>query len=489
LWLKTIRITEGQLFKKIDFSKGINHIFSRDNHYGKTLLLRFILYGLGFPIPNLDGVSLKDCQINLIMIDGAESIEVKRHGKDILVSGRKIESNYVLPRETHQVLRHIFNIDNYVLLDNILGSMFVEQSRGWTLYNQGNVIGDNRFLIDDFVKSFSYDDIHDLIEQKKILKKELDKYKKLLSLLGDPDTLDTFIDKTDLTEIESIQSRINMINFQISSLNKEKRRLEDSRRNNKKFLEYVDKMKLVISIDGKEYRLQSNMIVSSEDTTNLVNARLQNVNLNIKYNQRELNKLQSDLDKKLESNTGDKLIKSLSITPVSELKIDASRIRSMEKLTENAITAVQRKIDNTSADESIIETIDQFIKDNLRTMNLAPEKFFKDVDEICMMHKELKRYAGTYLLLIVLAFRLSYLSTISQQIGIDLPLIIDSPRNGELDTSNMTRVIKILNEYGKKYQIIIASIDPLENLNVDNRVTLDSFEKLVNDSIDPPYFE
>ena len=484
LWLKTIKITEIRCFREFNFSEGINHIYSHKNHYGKTLLLRFILYGLGFSIPNLKQVSLGDCRIQLTIMDGSESIEVKRDGKTITVSGRGIKKSYILPRETQPVLKHIFDIDNPILLNNILGSMFIEQSRGWTLYNQGNVIGDNRFMIDEFVKSFSNTDNDDLFKQKYTLNKELEKYKKLLSLLSNKETLEHYFNNVDVTEINALQSKINLTSLQLNLLNKEKRRLEESKRNNKKFLEYIDQMKLVISVDEKEYLLQHNMIVSSEDTTRLVDTRLQNVSHNIKIKKNELDSLQADLDKKLRSDDGDKLIKSLSILPASELNIDIEKIKSMEKLTENALVATQKKIDETAMDDKVIETIDGYIKKNLCMMDLNPEDYFSGVDQICMIHKELKQYAGTYLTLMVLAFRLSYLSTIMEKIGINLPLIIDSPRNGEIDSDNIAKIIKILNQYGKKHQIIIASIDSLEGLNVDKKITLDSLKKLINNSID-----
>lgn len=488
MWLKVVKITEGQYFKEINFSEGINHIYSHDNHYGKTLLLRFILYGLGFSIPNLKQISMEDCQIRLVIIDGSESIKVKRHGKEIVITGRGTEKYYLLPQEKQSVLKHIFGTDNTLLLNNILGSIFIEQSRGWTLYNQGNVIGDNHFGIDEFVKSFSYTDNYNLFEQRKTLKKELDKYKKLLSLLNNKTTLDHYVDDVDVSEIETLQYKIDLIKHQIILLNKEKRRLEESRKNNKRFLEYIDQMKLVISIDEKEYLLRHDMIVSSEDTTSLVDARLQVVIRNIKNKQYELTKLQLDLDDRFKSDDDNKLIKSLSIMPASELNVDISKIKSMKQLTENAIATIQKRIDEVATDETIIKTIEECIRNNIRAMDLDPDILFKDVDKICMMHKELKQYAGTYLLLIVLAFRLSYLSTISQELGINLPLIIDSPCNGELDSSNIARIIKVLNEYGKNHQIIIASINSLDGLHISNKVTLDSLEKLIDTPIDSSFF-
>ena len=48
----SIYIKEGIYQKKIDFKDGVNLIFSKKNSRGKTTLLRILLYGLGYSIPN-----------------------------------------------------------------------------------------------------------------------------------------------------------------------------------------------------------------------------------------------------------------------------------------------------------------------------------------------------------------------------------------------------------------------------------------------------
>ena len=46
--IKSINITEGFFYRKIKFQDGINLIFSKKNSCGKTTLLRFLLYSLGY---------------------------------------------------------------------------------------------------------------------------------------------------------------------------------------------------------------------------------------------------------------------------------------------------------------------------------------------------------------------------------------------------------------------------------------------------------
>lgn len=52
----SIRIKEGMYERKVDFSDSVNLIYSTKNSRGKTTLLRFLLYGIGYPIPNTKGI-------------------------------------------------------------------------------------------------------------------------------------------------------------------------------------------------------------------------------------------------------------------------------------------------------------------------------------------------------------------------------------------------------------------------------------------------
>ena len=49
---QSIRIKEGFAERTFEFTNGVNLIFSKENSKGKTTLLRFMLYSLGYNIPN-----------------------------------------------------------------------------------------------------------------------------------------------------------------------------------------------------------------------------------------------------------------------------------------------------------------------------------------------------------------------------------------------------------------------------------------------------
>lgn len=50
--IKSIRIKNGLFSRYVEFSDYANLIHSQENSKGKTTLLRFLLYSLGYSIPN-----------------------------------------------------------------------------------------------------------------------------------------------------------------------------------------------------------------------------------------------------------------------------------------------------------------------------------------------------------------------------------------------------------------------------------------------------
>ena len=60
---QSIRIKEGLVERSFCFTKGANLIFSHENSKGKTTLLRFMLYSLGYNIPNTRKIKFDRCEV------------------------------------------------------------------------------------------------------------------------------------------------------------------------------------------------------------------------------------------------------------------------------------------------------------------------------------------------------------------------------------------------------------------------------------------
>lgn len=65
--IKSIHIKEGLFSRFIEFSDSANLIHSKQNSKGKTTLLRFLLYSLGYNIPNTRKIKFERCEVEIVV--------------------------------------------------------------------------------------------------------------------------------------------------------------------------------------------------------------------------------------------------------------------------------------------------------------------------------------------------------------------------------------------------------------------------------------
>ena len=151
------------------FSK-TNLIHSEKNAKGKTSLVRLLLYSLGYNIPATKGLkSFNNITTEAIVENNNETYIIKRYFRYITVEEkRRPTTEYILPEQEKELHKKIINIDNKQIIDNLLGSYYIDQDKGWTLLNRGKVIGDIRFNIENLISGITNSDI---TEDKEKIKK------------------------------------------------------------------------------------------------------------------------------------------------------------------------------------------------------------------------------------------------------------------------------------------------------------------------------
>lgn len=154
---KSIRIKEGLFERNIVFSNKVNMIFSKKNSRGKTTLLRFLLYSLGYNIPNTKKFKFSNCEVETnIESETVGSVVLFRTDKDfvdVVIDGNK--QTYILPEQQDELHEKIFGTANKDVLNNLLGAFYADQEKGWTLLNRGTVIGSIRFNIEELIRGLS----------------------------------------------------------------------------------------------------------------------------------------------------------------------------------------------------------------------------------------------------------------------------------------------------------------------------------------------
>ena len=140
---KSISIKEGMFERTIDLDATVNLIHSHENSKGKTTLLRFLLYSLGYNIPSTRKIKFEQCEVKTVIETETSGLITLFRGSNsyIVASIRDEESTFLLPDQQNSLHELLYGTDNPDILNNVLGAFYVDQEKGWTLLNRGIVIG------------------------------------------------------------------------------------------------------------------------------------------------------------------------------------------------------------------------------------------------------------------------------------------------------------------------------------------------------------
>lgn len=479
---QSIRIKEGFAERTIDFADGVNLIFSNGNSKGKTTLLRFMLYSLGYNIPNTRKIKFDRCEVvSTIFVDNSGEIVLARYSNDFIEATIADEKKtYILPDQLHDLHKIIFGTDSIDVLNNILGAIYADQEKGWTLLNRGTAIGSIRFNIEELIRGLSGCDCSDLIRKEKQLAKELSKYRQMASVakyreqvVAESGTL-----VSDSYSVES-DAAIAQLLMQQKSLQSELKRIDKSLSDNKRVRQYVAEMKLTIQLpDGTIFPVTADSIVGLSDTIDFLIAKRKIISADLRSAMHQLAAMQKEQSHESEQLT---LFQSESMIDIfdrqiSSVPINAIAIEKEIKRLEKSLKAVKQEITRqTRSDAGVTKAL----YDNM--VKYATELGVGNSETIASSYlftSNLKELSGAVLHKTVFAFRLAYIIEIEKYLGIKLPVILDSPSGKEVDQANIQLMVNILKRDFSDNQIIIASIfqydfETVKTIEIVNRLIED----------------
>ena len=480
--IESIHIEEGFFKRDIDFTASVNLIHSIKNSCGKTTLLRFILYALGYQIPNTKRIKFDHCDVRTkIWCENQGELILERENTGILnLIKDKEQKTYVLPDQEDEIHSVIFSTDEPDILHNILGSFYIDQEKGWTLLNRGVVIGSIHFNIEELVRGLSGIDCTKLIAQGKELDRQISKYKEMSGVAAYRDQIqeEAGYVGTDTFE-EEANTELDLLIIEQSQLKKELRRISTTISDNNRFKKFITDMKLLVKGPNDEIiPVNENNIVSFNDITDLLKAKRKMISTKLHDVDSKIEKLNNQ---KIKENEQLQFIKMLS--PIEAFDKSVSRIpldsrvidRKMKDLKE------QRKLvqDRISRTTNMNNSVSKEISDDI--IAYAKELGVGDEDSISPSYlytSNLKELSGAVLHKTVFAFRMAYIKSIEKKLKIKLPIILDSPTGKEVDKSNVALMMKILERDFSDHQIIIASI--YDNYFNDEYV-IEIKDKLINE--------
>jgi hypothetical protein len=462
------------------FSSDTTLIFSKENSVGKSTLLRILFYSLGYNIPGTQKIKFDKLYTELEIEIKEKNYLINRHDKEIeiWVDNSKVEE-YVLPEQQKEVMEFLFDSSNSGVVENILGAIYLDQDKGWTLLNRGIVIGSIRFNIETLIAGLSEIDISEENRMLDIYERQLKKYKGLREINDYQKEFFKLDTISDMNEVEKINDRIAVLSSKKNIIQRKLKDLNQTIEKNSSFISQLEKLKLQVIApkSGEIVPVNKKTISDYSNNVNFLKTRKWSLKEEIEKYNTEIEKLQN---KKLEfegqldlfnsSNSIDKtnqLLQTVSIdTAVVETQIEtlSSQVKDIKEQR-------QRKLSNRTG--VVYRMTDMVVK---YAEMLEVDQFLMHTENLLFINR-LKDLSGTVLHKLVLCFKLSYIKMIEEYLGLKLPIVLDSPSGREITEKNISEMFYIIETDFKDNQKIIASIYN-DIFKFNELIELNSQEKL-----------
>ena len=460
--IKSIYISRGLFCTERSFESGFNLIFSKKNSTGKTTLMRCILYGLGYAVPGTKKFNIETCNIKVVIEkDDGTLLMLNRNTSDSieLIEG-DAQNSYALPVQVKELHKKIYGTDNEDIINNLLGAIYADQEKGWTLLNRGKAIAGVHFNIDELIRGLSGRNCANILLRKKKVEENIKKYKQILNIAAYRESIASASGSLTLDSYNRERLlKLDQFRAERDALKKEIKRLDENIKNNKKTIELIDDMKLVIRLDsGEEIGVTRDMIVGAADSIDLLQAKKKLLIPRLERILKEIETLELEIKEEEEQLS---LFPTESLADVFDRKMTAVDISSID--VKRVISALEKER------KALGNQISQFTNDSndvTQSMIKTVQKYMGELGDSeaekmswrYLFTSNLKELSGAVLHKTVFSFRLAYIIEIEKALGIKLPILLDSPKGKEVDDINIGKMMQILQRDFPDNQIIIASI-------------------------------
>ena len=465
-------------FMKIKNYKGLDYrydfsdntmIFSKDNSKGKTTLIRFILYALGYSIPATEGIGdFDDLEFELNVDSGDKNLTILRQASEARVLCGEKENTYKLPEQENDLQSLIFGIDNLTILNNLLATYYIDQEKGWTLLNRGKIIGNIRFNIEEFIAGISNIKIDELLVEKKTLNSEIKKYRYFKNAIDinaefeDEEDNSLQCNKFDMNDLIQ-QQKENEI--KLKKIKNERKKLEEIMLTNKGFAEMIANYGLLINHNGEEFILTKDELSDFDQMQSILKIRLNNLKIKELKLKKDLENIVISINEKNCLFETEDLLETMQKS-IENLGIDISQIDKILKQLVNKRNLINNQIkDKLSFNNQQLFDFYEIIIKYAKELRIV--QFISNKSPKFVLTNKLKGLSGRVLAQLCFVFKLSYILAIEKNYGIILPIIIDSPRTNELSEESTNDMMNILKRDFSKHQIITASIYNSNVINFD----------------------
>lgn len=463
--------------KRFDFNANFNLIYSKKNSVGKSTLLRFLFYALGYNVPGTKRIKFHNCTVICNFENEKENMETRRLNNSItLTINKKDNYSFILPNEEINLQSLIWGTTNQAILKNLLGAIYMDQDKGWTLLNRGTVIGSIHFNIEELVQGLSDRDVTELREKQKAVELELKKYQQLQNIIDYKEHVSKSANNIDFPNYTSeLENQIQLLTFDKNELENKLKSIEEVKNENTQFTNFIERMKLVVKDQhtGNTVPVNKSTILHFDDNQRYIDTRynmlkIKLVNLNTKLSElkQQLRDSYNLIDVQSEVEKLDSQIVHLDINPEQIRKIINQLSKENKKLKKSILN---KTIINNAIVDNLHKSITKFARKLgvIDVINPSTDYIFTS---------DLKSLSGAVLHKVVFSFKMAYILEIQKIIGIKLPIVLDSPSGREVDQENISETMNILMDEFTENQVIIASIykykelHPLHTIQIKNKL-------------------
>ena len=449
--------------KRVEFDSSRNYIFSKTNGTGKSTFVRFILYGLCFDIPATRKVKFSDYIITTILDLEGKEVCIIRDSTSVYID----KTEFSLPKDAYLIHSYLFGSSNINLINNLLGTIYFDQEKGWTLLNRGTVIGKIKFNIEEFLQGLKGSD--ELLQLKSTLVKKnqiLEKYKsmkavalykdKLTSISGIIEVNQNIDNPSKRDELEKDRIRLLLEKEQVE---KEISEYKNIINGNKSFLEWLERYRIHVRCEcGEIIEVSKNTLEDYNDNEELNRLEIKRREIQLQEIKKRIAKIKNEIaedEEMLSQLFIPESLAELYDKRVVELPVETDVIKKTISQLNKEISVLNEKIKNESQkDNGWLIKLNQKI---LHYSQILKVNDYIDAENPCLF-TDIKSLSGAIYHKLVFSYRLSYNLVLSEQLGFNLPLFVDSPSGREMESSAVSEMVAILKHDFSDHQLFIASI-------------------------------
>lgn len=454
--------------KEVGFARSVNIFHSDKNSTGKTTLMRALLYALGFPVPNTELVNFEDYEFKIELTYKNNAFMVVRKGNLLTIN----DHEYDLPTEQRAAQSFLFGIGNAEILTNLLGTIYFDQEKGWTLLNRGTIIGVNRFNVESFfrgLKEDESDESYQIVEKISALNKKIAQYKLMLNVAEYQASLSQDVEhKLDFqTYQQGLDSSLTEKRIQLQKVEEEIARITDVMNKNKHFSDYIEMKKVYVKSPngGVPIRVTKDTLFEFDSVEEVNAARKSMLLAERNALKRQIAAIEASQEKQatfLNLPTADAEMTSrlANIIGISSVEVN-SMLSKFYKEKTNLSDELKRR---TKTNNTWITDAYKIISDYAKELDI-PFDYRIDI-----FTSNLKSKSGAILHKMVFIYKLAYIKLLSQKLGYPLPVFCDSPSGREVNKEIITEMLGLLKRDFSEHQIFIASIYKYEDVFSDSNV-------------------